>query len=148
MERTIKGILRGVDLNGVKAPLSNAHVCGAYFDGTPYDKTSSRFCSTTDKNGNFSVVVPDGWYSVGVTYQGYKPLVIDLNDWADFCQGANCQINLTMEASNEVMPEITVNKQLPSGETKKVFPLKKALPYIGASSLLLLGIVLYVKFKK
>lgn len=148
MERQVFGIAKGV-IDGVKQPLKGATICAAYFDGTLYDPTSSQYCTSSDSNGNFKVTVPNDFDNVKMTHVGQKPLIIDLNEWSDFCNNGECRINLSTEASNSVLPEVTIDKPKPDGSVTKVLPLKKVL-LIGGGALALigLGVLIYQKTKK
>jgi hypothetical protein len=146
MEKSVKGVIRGNE-NGQRVPLSGVHVCASYFDGTPYDTKSPKYCTTSDKNGNYRVSVPDGWYSISATRVGKEKLVVDLNDWNDFKDVDGVyNVNLAMEDSKTELPSLTVSQAKPEGNKKKI---NYKVAGFGLLGLVLAGaVVYYVKKRK
>lgn len=147
MERIVYGIARGV-VKGVKQPLAGATICASYFDGTPYDDKSPKYCTSSDKNGNFTVTVPDDFDNVRLSHIGQKPVMINLSDWQDFCANGKCNINLTTEEGDTILPELTISKQNPDGSKTKIIPIKKVILWTAIPLILIGSVVLISKSSK
>lgn len=144
MERVLKGKIQGFK-GREKIVLKGATICASYFDGTPFDAKSGKYCTSSDKDGNFSVTIPDDFYSAVATNVGQKPMVLDLNDWEGQCQGNVCNINITLEEAVLDLPTVSVQTQKLDGTKGRVYPIKRIA--IAGASILAIGGITYAIFR-
>jgi hypothetical protein len=139
--RKITGVVR--DNN--KLPLSNANVCVAYFNGAVlYDKGKAQ-CTATNKNGGYTITLPDEFKEIKVSHVGFKDNLVDVNDYLTTNDG---NINFSMEASDNALDAFTLTQTKPDGSKTKKVNWKKVGIVGGGVTVASLAIFLIVKSLK
>jgi hypothetical protein len=139
--RKITGIVR--DNN--KLPLQNANVCIAYFNGAIlYDKGQPQ-CTSTNKQGSYSITLPDEFKELKVSYVGFKDNFVDVNDYLTTNDG---NINFSMDVSDNALDAFTITQSKPDGSKTKKVNWKRVGTVGGGLAVASLAVFLIVKSMK
>ena len=110
----------GANISGVVKDPSNTGIGGAQVTATN-TATKAVVTGTTDKDGNYTIALPAGSYSVTATLAGFKKVT----SAAELAEGASVKLDFSLDA--EMSAEITVTARRREESVQDV-PLSVAAP--------------------